>query len=80
MADAVLTWEAMMRPMPSTIFCGEISWVELPSPPSKLEVPTSVMPICSVIEPAKTIADNPIATLPVSVSLRQVQDANATSI
>ena len=45
--ELLLTWEATMRPMPRSICCGEMSWVELPSPPNKLDVPTSVMPICS---------------------------------
>lgn len=33
--------------MPRSIFWGEISCVELPSPASRLDVPTSVIPACS---------------------------------
>ena len=41
------TWDMTIRAMPSSIFWGEITCVELPSPLSTLLSPTSMMPTCN---------------------------------
>ena len=42
-----LTWEATISPMPVSICLGETAWVEEPSPPRTLDVPTRAMPACA---------------------------------